>query len=158
MIFKNLFHRKPKRIQTRLDVLIDNISTIDHNDFKYVYSSDKSIITIASYYDRLIKYCDLLERLDTALLEDRPIYRIELPESVTVYSISDLFLDLHGNYSDPLIIIDRFLVAVEALLRTYKNIEEKGDKTFNNTKNLQTIQDVLNNIMNVIEIFNTIAI
>lgn len=143
-----LFKSKPRSI---LDETLDLIRACKTDRLGSLYSSDIAIISIQTYKQDIISYTKLLEQLHNALKHDRIIYRSELPEYHINCSLLDFML-VDDCYIDIKVECRNFLDISYKLIEEFIRIERLNEKSFNNNKNLMTINTIVTNITNLVRI------
>ena len=118
-----------------------------------IYSSDKSIISIPSYYDNYKTYITGLDILINKLLADQDIYYNDIPNLKEKVYVTDFFK--HKNvYQNPVIAGKQFLESITTFLETIKTLEEKVDPSAHTVRNLRVISGVVSNLKIICEVFS----
>lgn len=150
-ILRLLFKRKHK--DNILEKNIKNIKKIKVENFKFIFSSDRSLLRVASFCDTLQEYTILINELFNLLKKEEIIRNNNFPNDINILPVHMLFINVNGNYCDPCKTLTEFLIANNALFICYNDLERRTNNNFTTISNLRITQNIINNLINITEVF-----
>ncbi len=153
MFWNKWFKKKIIQPTTLIGGIISSLEDLDIYKFKDVYSSDYSNILLLSVEKNILTYTELLKNLNNQLAEEKFISYLSLPTTISEMYLSDFFT-VDGFYIDTITHAERFRDEAIILLTNYENIEKKLEKSAVDNRNLMTISQVMNNIIQIAKVLN----
>lgn len=126
------------------------IESIDISKFSMVYKPAANLINITSPYSNIVEYTIALKMFIKAIVQDNYIAIYEIKRDITPYTLRSWFI-VKDTYIDPTEAIKSFLEASKEFIELHEHYSTKDDISFNNRKNINNTQVIINNLFKLLE-------
>lgn len=145
---KRLLTPKPLTVfqKTRLTLL-----RIEPASMSKVLSFDMALVRLHTVVTSISKYTKLLDTISGAILDDKQLSPLNLPQSVEEIYLRDFFQDAEGYFIPPVSGIKVFVDSCIRFVDIYEEKERLAEKSFALERNLRLTQRILSNIAVIAE-------
>lgn len=148
MLFPSWGKNKPMiRPTSEIALAVDRLKSVNTEYFKWVYSSNKSIIKLMVYCKTIVDYTDLLDKLLGHFKDGKQLYTHQLPHRIEEVYLPQFYTDRNGCYIDPIAATTAFVELAIEFLELYEKYEQGIQHEFILEKNLTITQHIVNNIL-----------
>ena len=128
-----------------------NLLRVEPVSMRNVWSFDMALVRLHPLEVPVTTYTKLLDRVAGAIIDDKQLSPMQLPQAVLEIYLRDFFQDANGNFVNPVTATKEFTDSCIRFVDVYEEKERVAEKSFTLERNLRLTQGLLSNIAVVAE-------